>query len=114
MPDDPNESIEQQAEQKRWKYRNLPPTQLSLEVRHRPGLEDPYITGSLKLKGEVPVRQDLHAGQELTVQVCNADGEVIASGIFEVGLPGFKDVKAKGAGIIGVERVHAAKFQEEE
>lgn len=83
---------------------------LSLEVRHRPDLEDPILVGSLKLKGELPVKRDLHTGAQLTVQVANADGEVIASGIYEVGHPNFKDVKVKGAGPIGTERVHSATF----
>lgn len=86
---------------------------LSLEVRHRPELEDPLLVGSLKLKGDLPVRQDLHTGAQLTVQVANADGEVIASGVYEVGLPSFKDVKMSGVGPIGTERVHTATYDKE-
>lgn len=88
------------------------PQLLSLEVRHRPELEDPILVGSLKLKGDMPIKQDLHPGAQLTVQVANADGEVIASGIYEVGLPSFKDVKVKGVGPIGTERVHTATYDD--
>jgi hypothetical protein len=123
MPDDSDrpgaDSIEDLAEKRRRRWRGPDsgvPTQLSLEVRHRPELSerDAFISGSVKLAGDLPVRKDLHAGNRLTVSVADADGTVIASGVFEVGLPNFKDIKAKGAGIIGVERVHKAKFMEEE
>lgn len=86
------------------------PQLISLEVRPRPELEDPLLVGSLKLKGEMPVRKDLNAGQQVTVQVADADGVVICSGLFEVGLPNFKDVKMNGVGVIGTERVHGAKY----
>jgi len=67
------------------------------------------LVGCLKLKGEMPIRQDLHVGNLLTVQVANADGEVIASGLYEVQIPGFKEIKNSGTPI-GVERVHTAEF----
>lgn len=83
---------------------------LSLEVRQRPELEDPILVGSLELKGAIPVKRDLHAGQQLTVQIAGPDGEIVATGIYEVGLPGFKDVKMRGVGVVGTERVHKAKY----
>lgn len=103
--------------EERWKANEAVPTQLSLEVRPRPELKDdknPYIVGALKLKGELHVRKDLHAGETLTVQVADADGNIITAGVFEVGLPSFKDLKMKGGGIIGTERVHSAKVVHDE
>lgn len=91
-------------------------TQISFEVRPRPELVEDgnvFLVASLKLKGELPIKQDLNDGDLLTVQVADADGNVIASGLYEVGLPGFKPIKAKGAGVIGTERVHNASFNPE-
>jgi hypothetical protein len=112
------ESLENLTEkrEKKWQIDNAEPTQLSLEVRARPEMRDeknPYIVGALKLKGEFHVRKDLHAGEQLTVQVADADGNVITAGVVEVGLPAFKDLKMKGGGIIGTERVHSAKIVED-
>lgn len=104
-----DESVEGMTD-KKWQYERAQGTLITLEVRPRPGIEDPWLVASLKLKGELPISKDLHTGEELTVQVAGPDGEVIASGLFEVGLPAFKDIKAKGAGIIGTERAHSAKF----
>lgn len=86
---------------------------LSTEVRQRPNLEDPVLVGSLKLKGEIPIKGNLHPGEQLTVQVADADGNVIASGIYELVPPGFKDVKVKGVGVIGMERAHTAEYDPE-
>lgn len=103
--------------EKKWNRENAVETQLSMEVRPRPELrgENPYIVGALKLSGDLHVRKDFHAGERLTVQVADADGNIVTTGIFELGLPGFKDVKMGGhAGIIGVERVHTAKVVHDE
>jgi hypothetical protein len=86
---------------------------LSTEVRQRPNLEDPVLVGCLKLKGEIPIKGNLHPGEQLTVQVANADGQVICAGIFELVPPAFKDVKIKGVGVIGMERVHTAEYDPE-
>lgn len=86
------------------------PTLITLDVRQRADVEAPFMVASLKLKGELPLRRDLNDGDLLTVQVAGPDGGVLTSGIFEVGLPGFKHIKQKGAGIIGLERVHSAEF----
>jgi hypothetical protein len=88
-------------------------SQLTLEVRHRPNLENPILVGSLKLKGEIPIRRDLNAGEQLTVQVADADGEIIATGLFDVGPPQFKDVKMSGVGVVGMERASVAEFDPE-
>lgn len=86
------------------------PSLITLEVRQRGDLEDPFLVGALRLSGDMPVKKDLNAGEQVTVQVAGADGDVIASGLFEIGLPAFKYVKMGGVGIIGTERVHTAKF----
>lgn len=86
---------------------------LSTEVRQRPSLEDPLLIGSLKLKGELPLKGNLHPGEQLTVQVADADGQVIASAIYEVKPPAFKDVKMAGVGVIGMERAHTAELDQD-
>lgn len=84
---------------------------LSTEVRQRPNLEDPLLIGTLKLKGELPIKGNLHPGEQITVTVANADGEIFASGIFELKPPGFKDVTGgPGVGVIGMERAHVAEL----
>jgi hypothetical protein len=86
---------------------------LSTEVRQRAELEDPVLVGSLKLRGEMPIKGNLHPGEQLTVQVADADGQVIAIGIYEIVPPAFKDVKIRGVGVIGMERAHTAEFDPE-
>lgn len=81
-------------------------------VRQRQADELPvYMTGSLTLDA-LEVGRDLNAGDRVSVIVHNADGEVIASGQYEVGLPGFKALTHKGQHI-GTERVHKATLIEE-
>lgn len=112
------ESLEDLTEKKERKWKGAAhgvPIQLSLDVKRPPILdENSWVSGSLNLKGALPVRKDLDPGNELTVTVADMDGNVVSTGIFEVGLPGFKYIKAKGAGIIGIERVHSANFREED
>lgn len=87
---------------------------LSTEVRQRPNLEDPLLIGTLKLTGELPIKGNLHPGEQLTVQVASADGQVIAAGIYELIPPAFKDVDGgPGVGVIGMERAHTAKLDQE-
>lgn len=88
-------------------------SQLSLDVRQRPSLEDPLLTGSLKLKGDLPVKRDLQVGEQITVTVADADGIIFATGLFEVGAPGFKELKMRDVGPIGLERVHTAQYDPE-
>lgn len=88
--------------------------QLSLEVRQHPALRerteaDAFIAmeGSLKIKGRFAVGQDLHHGDQVTVTVHSADGEVITQGVAEIGLPGFEPITVQGT-LVGLERVHTA------
>lgn len=88
----------------------LPDTALSLDVHLRSQVENPVIRGSLKLAGAMPVKQDLNDGEQVTVTVNGPDGEVLSSGVFEIGLPTARHIRQKGVGIIGAERVHTATF----
>lgn len=110
---DEHGSIEELAAAKQHKREEEErrPTLITLDVRPRPGVENPFMVGSLRLKGDLPVREDLNAGDLLTVQVAGPDGSVLTSGIFEVGLPQLKDIKQKGVGVIGTERFHPADFE---
>ncbi len=115
-PEGPDRSIDDitRAAQKKWEYENKEPAQLSLEVALPPILEDRdgelWIVASIKLKGDLSIRKDLNAGDILTIQIGDADGTILCSGTALVGLPQFKYVKAKGAGIIGIERIHSAEL----
>lgn len=86
---------------------------LSTEVRQRPNLEDPVLIGTLKLTGEIPIKGNLHPGEQLTVSIAGMDGQIIAAGLFELVPPAFKDVRVKGAGVVGMERAHTAKYDPE-
>lgn len=92
----------------------LPDTALSLDVRLRESLEDPVIRGSIKIAGGLPVKKDLHDGELVTVTINGPDGDVIATGICEVGLPVARHIRMPKVGIIGAERVHTATFQPDE
>lgn len=112
--DQPHRSIEDIAAaeaMRRWNYNTKEPIQLSLEVQAHPEMDnEPWLVGSLKLKGDVPVRRDLNTGDRLTVQIVDADGQVVGSGIAELDLPKFKHIKGRGVGLIGIERAHTAEF----
>jgi hypothetical protein len=90
--------------------------QLSFETRPHPHAvreDDPdgYLQASLKIAGALWLDRNLYAGDELTVTVASADGEIIASGVAEVGTVSFPPIKEKQR-VIGTERAHAAKIQE--
>lgn len=91
--------------------------QLTMNVRDHPNIVArrdndlaTFMTGTLKLTGELPVDQDFNAGDALTVTVADADGLVIASGRFECKLPQFQEIKEEHAGVIGTNRAHTAKM----
>lgn len=87
--------------------------QLSLEVRQRPSLEDPLLTGALKLKGELPCKRDLNPGDQITVTVSDADGQIFATGIFEATVPAMKEIRLPQVGPVGIERVNVAEYDQE-
>lgn len=68
-----------------------------------------FIDGALSIGGQFGVDRDLDAGDELTVTIASADGEVLAQGVVEVQGVAFKPVKVKGF-VIGTTRVHKAKL----
>lgn len=85
--------------------------QLSFDVRPHPGvahMSEPILSGSLKITGELHCPVDVHTGDELTVSVATADGQVIAQAVVEAGAPGFRVLTDKGEPI-GMERVTKAK-----
>ncbi|MEJ7824935.1 MAG: hypothetical protein WKF48_05875 [Solirubrobacteraceae bacterium] len=86
--------------------------QLTLDVQLHPSLreaKDPFITGSLKIGGELHCPQDLQAGDRITVTVADADGTVIAQGEAIATYPGFREIKDHGC-VIGTERINKAAF----
>lgn len=87
--------------------------QLSLHVAPHPATvwadgEHKPIVGALKISGALTVDEDLQPGEDLTIQVCNADGQVIASSSAQIGPIGFKSIKQSGV-TIGTERMHTAE-----
>lgn len=88
--------------------------QLSLDVAPHPDAakrpNGGWLQGSVAITGDFGVTRDLQPGDELTVTMHNADGEVIASGVCEIGAIGFKPIKIDGD-VIGTERLHKAKLQ---
>jgi hypothetical protein len=87
--------------------------QLSLEIVQRPELENPMLAGSLRLKGEIPVRRDLNPGDQITVTVADADGTIFATGLFEATVPAWKEIRLAQVGPVGLERVNIAEYDEE-
>lgn len=80
------------------------------DVQHAKALDrEPWLEGSIAIKGAMRVDRNFHAGDELTVTVHDADGEVVATGECEVGMPAFKQIKIKGDPV-GTERAHTAKI----
>lgn len=87
--------------------------QLTLDVVPHPELvqlgRDGIVVGTLKIAGEYRLDRDLRAGDELTVTIADADGEVIAHGLARVGPVTLSPIEEKDAGVIGTERAHRAK-----
>lgn len=89
--------------------------QLSFDVHPHPNAvrednPDGYLTAALKIGGSFFITQDMHPGEELTVTVANADGQVVAQGVAEIGGVGFTPIKDAGR-TIGMERQHKAKLK---
>jgi hypothetical protein len=87
--------------------------QLSLEVEPHPAIDvvhgKGFIAGTLRVAGELPVTRDLNVGDRLTVQIADADGQVLTSGELELmDPPAFKTVRHKDLGPVGIERKHTA------
>lgn len=89
-------------------------TQLSLHVEPNPSLaqyeDGGELYGSLKISGSLPVLRDLNDGDEVTVTVHGADGEVLTSSAATIAPPAFKPVTVTNIGRVGTERVHTAKL----
>jgi hypothetical protein len=92
-----------------------PAEQLRLfrEVKSHPHIKEmgnePVLHASIKLSGAFTTKEILQAGDELTVTIANADGEVIATGAAECGYPKFGAIKLQGE-VVGEERVTTAKL----
>lgn len=70
---------------------------------------DPLLTGSIKIKGALPLGIDLNAGDVVTVSIGGPDGTVIASGQATATYPTFRELRDDGK-LIGTERVHTAEL----
>lgn len=80
-------------------------------VRPEGHVPAPLLGGNLKLKGELRCDLNLEHGDELTVTVAAADGEVIAQAVAEVSAPpSFGPVEERDIGLIGYVRQHTAKL----
>lgn len=69
-----------------------------------------WLDGTVSVSGAFSLDVDLHAGDELTVMIAGADGEVLAGGTVEIQTVAFKPVRVKGY-VVGETRVHKAKLQ---
>jgi hypothetical protein len=79
--------------------------QLSFEV----GGEPPTST-LLRMSGGVFTHRELRKGEEIHVQVVDADGVVVADGYGRVVAVQFKDTLDKESGdVTGTERIHSVK-----
>jgi hypothetical protein len=90
--------------------------QLSFETRPHPQAvrdddDQGYLSASLKISGDLWLDHNLYDGDELTVTVASADGEVIAQAVAEVGPIAFQPIKEKRVRI-GTNRAHTAKVTE--
>jgi hypothetical protein len=89
--------------------------QLSMQVLQHAELEGPeedaYMAGSVKVAGDFSVDRDLNAGEEFTVTIHSADGEVIAQGVCKAKAPKF-GVIMMDKRPIGMERLHTIKVQQ--
>ena len=92
--------------------RNGTEDQLTLEVGLHSAIDarDALITGALTIGGQFSCGVDLNAGDEITVTVATADGEVIAQGTCMCGYPAFREIRDRDE-IIGTERCNKAKVQ---
>jgi hypothetical protein len=94
----------------------MTPKQLSLNILPHPHVRAKeqagdfvFLEGSLVLKVDVPVRQDLNHGDRLLVTVADEDGTVMSRAYAEVKAVTLAPIELKDVGIVGTERVHKAK-----
>lgn len=73
--------------------------------RHRRLSDDPFLIGTVKIKGDLHVDHDLQGGQDFRVTVADSEGTVICSAKLVCATPTFKDIVEKNIHI-GVERIH--------
>lgn len=85
-------------------------SQLSLDIlpdqRAVPGS---MMVGSLRVAGTFAVDQNLDRGQQLMIQISDADGQVITTALAMVSAVGFTNLYERDA-VIGTERQHKAKL----
>jgi hypothetical protein len=84
--------------------------QLSLDVLPDPRLvPGGLLIGKLRISGEFGVERDLNRGEQIIVQISDADGQVITTALGMVSGVGFANIMDKEA-VIGTERQHRAKL----
>jgi hypothetical protein len=98
----------------------IAPRQLTLDVLPHPRVrqmqdagDHVFLEGSLALKLDVPVRNDLNHGDRLMVTVADGDGTVLARAYAEVKSVELAPLEIKDIGIVGTERVHKAKLTDD-
>lgn len=87
--------------------------QLSFRVDQHPDAsartDGGWLDGEVKVAGSFAVDRDLQPGEQFTVQIADADGEIIASGTCSMeGGPSFPAVKLDGK-VVGLCRSHKIK-----
>lgn len=88
--------------------------QLSLQIDRHPAVAegDGMLIGTIKIKGAMHCPIDVQAGDDLTVQIANADGETIAHAKLKGLHAQIKPIKDRGF-VIGEERANAAEVDED-
>lgn len=79
-----------------------------VDIVHQP-LEDQMLMTSIKVRGDMSLAgKVLNPGEQVTISVSDADGEILASGVCEILSPSFGVLELDG-NVVGMERKHTAK-----
>lgn len=70
-----------------------------------------HLYGTIAINGKLETTRDLNLGDELRVQIINAESEVVASGPALCSAPAFNEQTDKDGEIIAIERAHKAKVE---
>lgn len=70
-----------------------------------------HLYGTIAVNGKLETTCDLNLGDELRVQIINAQSEVVAAGPAICSAPAFNEQTDKDGEIIAIERAHKAKVE---
>lgn len=71
---------------------------------------DPILRPAIKISGDFTVSTIPQNGAEYTLQLADAEGNIVATAQLEAGPPQYKNIKHDGE-VIGEERIHTLKEQ---